>query len=159
MALVADKTARPELNPEERAILDRILRLRLSQQTRILQLVGLYQEAASEQEGVEIAEALAEILFRDPESLTATTIEGERSKDAGKALGKHRKYVGGQIRKRRRQLKMSQEELAKRAGIPQSHVCRLETGKHAPTYVTIERLAKAMRVKPSQLDPGFEDED
>jgi predicted transcriptional regulator len=52
---------------------------------------------------------------------------------------------------------MTQEELATKAGIPQSHVCRLETGKHAPTYVTIQKVAKALRVKRSQLDPGFDD--
>ena len=159
MAVVADKTARSELNPEERAMLDRILRLRLTQQRRILQLVELYQKAANEQEAIEIGEVLAEILFRDPESLVATRINDERSKDAGKALERHRTYVGEQIRKWRQRVKMSQEELANKAGIPQSHVCRLETGKHAPTYVTIEKLAQALGVKPSQLDPGFDDEE
>ena len=159
MAVVADKTARSELNPEERAMLDRILRLRLTQQRRILQLVELYQKAANEQEAIEIGEVLAEILFRDPESLVATRINDERSKDAGKALERQRTYVGEQIRKWRQRVKMSQEELANKAGIPQSHVCRLETGKHAPTYVTIEKLAQALGVKPSQLDPGFDDEE
>jgi DNA-binding transcriptional regulator YiaG len=159
MTLVAEENATSELSPEERVILDRILRLRPTQQRRILQLVELYQDAASEQDGIEIGGVLAEILFRDRKSLAATPVEEERSKDAGKSLRKHRQFVGGQIKKRRRQLKMSQEELAKRAGIPQSHVCRLETGKHAPTYLTIEKLAKAMDVKPSQLDPGFSDEE
>ena len=138
-------------------MLDRILRLRPTQRKRILQLIELYQAAASQREGIEIREALEEILLRDPGTLTATAIELEQSKDARKALGRHRAYVGAQIKKGRQRLGISQEELAKRAGIPQSHVCRLETGKHAPTYRTIEKLAQALGITPAKLDPGFDD--
>lgn len=159
MTLVADKTAKPDLRPEQRAALERFLRLRPTQQERVLRLCTLHQEATDEQEALEISEILAEILFRDPKDLTATAINEERSKDAGKALGKHRTYVGAQIKKHRQQLKMSQETLAKKAGIPQSHVCRLETGKHAPTYLTIEKLAEAMNIKSSLLDPASNDEE
>ncbi|MCX7427688.1 MAG: helix-turn-helix transcriptional regulator [Planctomycetia bacterium] len=159
MAAVADKTAKPHLSPEEGALLDRILGLRPAQRRRVFTLSRLYEKARNDLEALEISEALAEILFRAPKSLVATPINDERSKDGGKALGRHRVYVGEQIRKHRQRLKMSQEELARKAGIPQSHVCRLETGKHAPTYLTIEKLAKAMNVKPSQLDPGFDEGD
>jgi DNA-binding XRE family transcriptional regulator len=157
MASVANKTKRSELSPKERAMLDRILGLRPTQQKRIVELVQLYQEAASEQEAIEIGEVVAEILFRDPSACTAAPLEDEQSKDKGKALDEHRAYVGRQIKKHRQRLKMSQEDLAEKAEIPQSHVCRLETGKHAPTYLTIEKLAKAMNIKPSELDPGFDD--
>jgi DNA-binding XRE family transcriptional regulator len=157
MTVVADKTKKPELSPKERAMLDRILGLRPTQQKRIWELVQLYQGAPSEQEAVEIGDVVAEILFRDPDTCTAAPLEDEQSKDKGKALARHRAYVGRQIRKHRQRLKMSQEKLAEKAEIPQSHVCRLETGKHAPTYLTIEKLAKAMNVKPSELDPGFND--
>jgi ribosome-binding protein aMBF1 (putative translation factor) len=159
MTLVANKTGRSTLSPEKRALLDRILELRPTQRRRVFALSRLHEKARNEQEAREISEALAEILFRDPESLAATPINNERSKDGGKTLGEHRAFVAGQIKKQRQRLKMSQEELARKAGIPQSHVCRLETGKHAPTYLTIEKLAKAMKVKPSQLDPGVNDED
>ena len=157
MTVVADKTKRSGLSPGKRAMLDRILGLRPTQQKRIWELVQLYQEAASKQEAIEIGEVVGEILFRDPNTCTAAPLEDEQSKDKGKALGRHRVYVGRQIRKHRQRLKMSQEKLAEKAGIPQSHVCRLETGKHAPTYLTIEKLAKAMNVEPSELDPGFND--
>lgn len=159
MASVADKTARPDLGSEKRALLESILGLRPTQRRRVLALSRLYEKARNDQEAAEIAEALAEILFRDPKSLVATSINDEPSKDKGKALEEHRAYVAGRIKKHRRRLKMSQEELARKAGIPQSHVCRLETAKHAPTYLTIEKLAGAMNVKPSQLDPGFDEED
>ena len=159
MSTVADKTARPGLTPAQRALLDRILRLRPAQQRRISQLVKLYQETEDPEEAIEIGEVLAEILFRSPEDLKGTPVSKEQSRDAGKALRKHRTYVGNQIRKHRQRLNMSQDELARKAGIPQSHVCRLETGKHAPTYVTIKKLAQALGVQPSDLDLGFDDEE
>ena len=120
-------------------------------------MIDLWQQSTDEQEKLEIKEAFEEICFPCPEDLIATPIDEEKSKDGGKALTKHREYVGEQIKKRRQKLRMTQEELATKAGIPQSHVCRLETGKHAPTYLTIEKVAKALSVTPSQLDPGFDD--
>jgi transcriptional regulator with XRE-family HTH domain len=39
---------------------------------------------------------------------------------------------------------------------PQSHVSRLERGKHVPSHATIDRIAKALRIHPSKLDPGRE---
>jgi ribosome-binding protein aMBF1 (putative translation factor) len=159
MSLVADNNLRSKMSPVKRALLDRILTLRPAQQRKILQLIKLHQEAASPRESEEIGEVLAEILFRDSQDMAATPIGDEPSANAGETLRKHRMYVATQIKKRRRQLKMSQQDLAARAGIPQSHVCRLETGKHAPTYLTIEKLANALDVAPSQLDPGFSDDE
>ncbi len=157
MSLVANKKARrkPDRKDAGMAELDRILGLRPSQRKRVGQLIELYHQAANRQEAAEIRDAIAEILHG--EDYAATKIEDERSNDSGRALSRHRLYVAKQIRKHREKMKLSQQELASLAGIPQSHVSRLETGKHAPTYLTMEKLAKALRVKCSQLDPGFDD--
>ncbi len=72
-------------------------------------------------------------------------------------LDEYRQKVGKQIKMRREELKMTQAELAKETGLPQSHISRLEGGVHAPTHITIERIATALDTTPSQLDPGFED--
>jgi transcriptional regulator with XRE-family HTH domain len=42
---------------------------------------------------------------------------------------------------------MSQEVLAKEAGISRSYLARLETARQDPTLTTLEKLAKALRVK------------
>jgi transcriptional regulator with XRE-family HTH domain len=42
---------------------------------------------------------------------------------------------------------MSQEALAKEAGISRSYLARLETARQDPTLTTLEKLAKALRVK------------
>jgi transcriptional regulator with XRE-family HTH domain len=52
------------------------------------------------------------------------------------------------LRERRR---LSQEALAAKAGISRGYLARLETGRHDPTVGTVEKLAKALRVKVADL--------
>jgi ribosome-binding protein aMBF1 (putative translation factor) len=157
MSLVADRDTNRPLNPMERDVLERIRKMRPDRLQRFARLVDMYRDADTEEEANEIAEVLAELLFGEPKHYTASKLDSDDSAGGREALDKHRQYVGEQIKKCRQRLHMSQEELAKRAGIPQSHVCRLETGKHAPTYLTIEKLASALGVRASELDPGFDD--
>jgi DNA-binding XRE family transcriptional regulator len=156
MTLVADKSVRPALRQNEKDVLKRIRSMHPSRIQRFSRLVDLYRNAKTEEDAGEIEEVLAEMLFGEPNNYTASKLSTEESSEARASLEKHRKYVGVQIRKCRQKLKMSQEELAERAGLPQSHICRLETGKHAPTYLTIEKLAAALGTTTSQIDPGFD---
>lgn len=41
-------------------------------------------------------------------------------------------------------LDLTQEELARRAGVPQPVIARLESGKHLPSLRTINRIAKKL---------------
>ena len=157
MVLVADKNTARVLQPTEKHILDHICKMQPSRFKRFVRLVGLRRNAETKQEASEIEEVLAEMLFVGPKGYTASKLDSDDSSKGHESLKKHREYVGSQIRKYRQALKMSQEALSQKAGLPQSHVCRLETGKHAPTYLTIEKLATALGVAASQLDPGFND--
>jgi transcriptional regulator with XRE-family HTH domain len=46
---------------------------------------------------------------------------------------------------------MSQEQLAAKAGISRTYLARIETARQDPTLSTIEKLARALRVKPGRL--------
>ena len=46
---------------------------------------------------------------------------------------------------------MSQVTLAKRAAISRTHVRRIEKAEQEPTVSVIERIAKALGVKPGEL--------
>jgi transcriptional regulator with XRE-family HTH domain len=46
---------------------------------------------------------------------------------------------------------LSQEDLAAAAGISRTYLARLETARQDPTLSTIEKLAKALKVKPPDL--------
>lgn len=59
--------------------------------------------------------------------------------------------VVANIRKLRRQRRLSQEKLGRLAGFSTSFVSMLERGVRAPTLDTIDTLAKALRVPPLRL--------
>jgi transcriptional regulator with XRE-family HTH domain len=46
---------------------------------------------------------------------------------------------------------VSQEALAKRAGISRTYLARLETARQDPTLSTLEKLAKALKVPIEKL--------
>jgi ribosome-binding protein aMBF1 (putative translation factor) len=122
-----------------------------------LERLAVQLKDASEVERTEIIETMLEVVFPDD------TIGGvaSRSRIDRKTQIKVREYqksIGTVIRQRRKARRMTQQDLAKKAGLPQSHVSRIECGQHVPSDLTIEKFAKALGVKPSEIDPGFPDE-
>lgn len=63
------------------------------------------------------------------------------------AVGK----LGGNLRAVRHKRGLSQEQVAERSGVHATEVSRIESGKRDPRVSTVERLAKAVRVKPGEL--------
>lgn len=59
--------------------------------------------------------------------------------------------LGGNLRAARERLGLTQEEVAHRSGVHATEVSRIESGKRDPQVSTLERLAKAVEVKPGQL--------
>jgi transcriptional regulator with XRE-family HTH domain len=55
------------------------------------------------------------------------------------------------IKALREQRGLSQETLAAKAGVSRGYLARLELGRHDPTVGTVEKLAKALRVKVTDL--------
>ncbi len=51
----------------------------------------------------------------------------------------------------RRKAGWSQMELAERAGVDQTTVSTLETGRRSPLYETVKALAGALGMRPDQL--------
>jgi len=47
---------------------------------------------------------------------------------------------------------LSQRDLAMKAGLSPNTINRLEKGKQKPTFVTARKLAKALDVKPGDID-------
>ena len=59
--------------------------------------------------------------------------------------------VGKNLRKARLAKEMSLLDLAKKAGVTKSFISMLESGKRGFTVATLEKLAKALRINPSDL--------
>lgn len=51
----------------------------------------------------------------------------------------------------RKERGMTQVQLATKAGIARTYLARLETARQEPTLGVIEKLAKALKVKPGEL--------
>ena len=55
------------------------------------------------------------------------------------------------LKRLRAQRKLSQAGLAEKAGLSREYVARLELGQQDPTLGTLEKLAKALKVKVGRL--------
>jgi len=53
--------------------------------------------------------------------------------------------VSGSLRRRRLEAGLSQRQLAAQSGVPQPNIAAYETGRRAPSPVTLERLDAALR--------------
>ena len=60
----------------------------------------------------------------------------------------------GNVRRLRSMKKLSQRVLADSVGISVSYVSMLERGQRSPPLETIEKMARALRVKPALLLSG-----
>ena len=62
-----------------------------------------------------------------------------------------RETVAMRIRALRNKRRWSQGRLAEQAGLSRTYLARLETARQDPTLSTLEKIAKALRVKVSAL--------
>jgi transcriptional regulator with XRE-family HTH domain len=70
-----------------------------------------------------------------------------RHRDNDLRVGK----LGANLRGARKRLGLSQEQVAERSGVHATEVSRIEAGKRDPRVTTVERLARAVEVKPGEL--------
>jgi transcriptional regulator with XRE-family HTH domain len=64
------------------------------------------------------------------------------------------KLVGLNIRRRRQELRLTQQQLAERMEIWQPYLSEIENGKRATTLATLAEIAEALEVTPSYLLAG-----
>ena len=59
--------------------------------------------------------------------------------------------VGDKIKKRRLELKITQEALAELSGLHRTYIAGIEKGKRNISIKNLEKIAKALKVTPSDL--------
>lgn len=125
----------------------------------IRKLLDVADKAVTEIEMKRVAEAITECMCRESYS-ELKSIETLLADNEGKAgLQRHRSHVSSQVVKYRVEKGWTQQQLAEKSGLPQSHISRIERCQLAPTQLTIGRLASAFGIKKEMLDPGFAHED
>ena len=101
----------------------------------------------------EIVKTIMEILAQSPaRAVTMPEFPGEVAKL--KAWSKH---VGGKIREIRSRAGMTQKELAKKSGIGQGYISRIERAEHSPTHKTLRKIAESLGVEVGNIDPCGDD--
>ena len=132
-------------------LVNRIRSLPPEDQTDLFELLEEISKTNDPEEMNSIARTMQEILSQTPFSSTAMDLPPQptippRSK-------KWAETVGNKIRKLRESLGLNQLQLAEKAGLTQSHISRLESATHVATHKTLQKIAKALNVPVSDLDP------
>lgn len=130
-------------------ILDRIQQLSKEGKDDLAALVTLLSKSASKEEKVEILEAIKELI---QPSLIGEVAVGGMQKSGNGDLDSRRNHLAQKLRELREAKGLTQQELATLSTLPQSHICRLEGGKHSPSHGTLEKLAKALGVDVHDID-------
>jgi len=107
-------------------------------------------EAESDEDREAAARGMREILRQQKCQLQPMLSSDEPS--AG--LQKWMNFISERIRHFREQAGWTQQELAEKAGLRQSHISRLEKGHHSPSVLTLEKIADALGISISELDPS-----
>ncbi len=116
----------------------------------VLSLIPQLLNGDDDDEKKSAAEAISEILHRPKSQLVSLeSLEG-----CEEDLASWTAFVSKRIREAREAAGLTQAELSQQSGLPQSHISRLEQGKHSPTARTLERIATALKLPHSHFDPS-----
>lgn len=61
------------------------------------------------------------------------------------------KILGAMIKKRRKAIGVTQQELSDLSGVNRTFICHVENGQVNPSFTILVKLAVGLRVKPSTL--------
>ena len=134
-------------------LVDRVKGLPKEDRQDLYELMLELPKAESSGDVSEVLDAMLEILDQEPVR-TVTIEQTKLDPQAGPGLKKWIDVVSERIRHSRIEAKLTQQELADRADIPQSHISRLENGKHSPSFATLEKIAAALNRPVSDLAPS-----
>ena len=135
-------------------IFDRFAHLPKADRADLLDLVKALGKATGPDEQRSIHDAMLEILDQEPSQVRLLDLT-DKTPDDG--LEKWKQFVGTKVRETRKKRALTQEQLAEKSGLPQSHISRIENGEHSPSHKTVAKLAKALRIPVAQLGPSEAD--
>lgn len=113
----------------------------------LIELTKEFFGGTTEEERDSAARAIMEILEQTPGrtiAMPASTASAE--------MTNWTEFVSRKIRSLRLAAGLTQDELAAKSGLAQSHICRLELGQHSPNGATLEKLSRALGVELSEFE-------
>jgi DNA-binding XRE family transcriptional regulator len=142
---------------EERAVafalsvlVERIASLPRTDRDDLFELMQSLRKQNSREELAEILKTMEEILAQTPPNL----IDAVPADSGTEGLQRWKNFVAKNIRALRIKAGFTQTQLAERAGLPQSHISRLENAQYSATNMTLQKIADALGVPVSRFDPS-----
>lgn len=132
-------------------LIERIGSLPKADRDDLFELLQEWRKTENAEEQESIHRAMEEILAQVPTTTKPLFPVEEESLSRG--LKPWAEHVGQRIRVLRTQGGITQSDLASRAGLPQSHISRLENAEHSATHLTLEKIANALGVPVGEIDP------
>ncbi len=132
-------------------VVERVSRLSSDDRRDLHDLVKGLSEADQPDEVEAIRVAMREILEQAPSG-----VHGMKREDPGalpEKLQRWMDHAAQRVRKARKAADLTQVQLAKKSGLPQSHISRIESGKLSPSRATLDKIAKALAKPLRDFDP------
>jgi len=101
----------------------------------------------------EIYETIREILFPQLIGKVCMGSFGQAEQIPGK-VERRTNWIGNKVKTRREEKGFTQTELAKKSGLRQPQISRLEADVHSPSFKTLEKIAVALDITVGDLDPS-----
>jgi len=130
-------------------VMDRLLRLPEADRNDLYVLLKELVSAQTVEDQNGICDTMVEILDGRRTTVSRLDLAAESSKGRLKPWVD---FVARRLRDARKEARLTQEQLAEMAGLPQSHISRIENGKHSPANSTVEKIAKALNKPLSFFD-------
>jgi DNA-binding XRE family transcriptional regulator len=149
-----DQIRPAEVRLQEAAIallFERIARLDKERKDDLTAVFLEWLDDPSHEASMETERTMRELLF--PELAGELGSSWGVEPDAELKLRSWSTGVGTRIKSLRCEKNWTQNDLAERSGLPQSHISRIEGGKHTPSHKTVVAIANALGVDVRDIDP------
>jgi ribosome-binding protein aMBF1 (putative translation factor) len=145
---IADEILNDPIALAVAVLVDRVRGLSKEDKDDLFELTEAMANARTDEEYDAAARGMREILKQQESGMQAMP-----SVEPSEELRTRIDRVGSRIRLLRERAGLTQEQLAEKSGLLQSHISRLERGHHSPSFVTLERIASALAIEVSEFDP------
>ncbi|HEX8875269.1 MAG TPA: helix-turn-helix transcriptional regulator [Phycisphaerales bacterium] len=133
-------------------VIDRIIQLPKEDRDDLFALVKELACATTDEDRFGICDTMVEIL--DGKRVSIETADLTDSSAIPERLTKWNEWVSKRIKDARTEAGLTQEQLAEKTRLPQSHISRIENAKHSPARATIEKIANALGKPLTFFDPN-----
>jgi DNA-binding XRE family transcriptional regulator len=131
-------------------VIERISQLSAEDKQDLFELVKGLESAECDEDIEAIRSGMLEILDQDQYEIRQFE---PPSDEIPPGMVKWNQFVADKVRALREAANKTQTELARDAGLTQSHISRIENAELSPSHHTVEKLAAALGVQPGEIDP------